>query len=464
MRRSEHRQRQPQAGPPLAANDASAGRLLSWFRQQSSLPALTWSGIAIVTTSLACLLAVVGLTASAALKKSASLSQPDIVGAAHSTSIEHSTSTAKSAAIYQPKSDDEVLDDLPGSAQQRLQQRALWSQRNKASQSPEDLSLAVATARRFIEQARLDGDPRQLGYAQAALGKWWQSSEPAALLIRATIRQSRHEFTDALADLNSVLSQSPNDIQALLTRATIEQVIGDYPATLQTCERLAAIRTDFVSDMCFAELRSLRGDRDAYQQMTSRAGESGRPPSVRAWLHTVVGEMAERHGEPGQAEAQYRAALRLSPSIYLHSALCDLLLDQRRPKSVVDLVKTASGNMPIQSMPDALLLRLALAQRSLAAVDSDQTVGHLRERFEAARLRGETSHAREEGRFALTIERDAKRALNLAQQNWRTQREAADLRLLIDAAKAAGDESTLESARQFIANTGFRDARIELAQ
>ena len=451
-------------------NMAWAGRLLSWFRQQTSLPALSWSGIALIAAALTGLLAVVVMTANMSLKGTASKSKDDIgrtaIGISNtlSTSNTPSTSNTKNTAIFIPKSDDEVLDELPGSAQQRLQQRAIWAQRNKASQSPEDLALAVATARRVIEQARLDGDPRQLGYAQAAMGKWWQSSEPPALLLRATIRQSRHEFDDALADLNSVLRQAPNDIQALLTRATIEQVTGDYPATLRSCEQLAAIRNDIVSAICFADLRSLRGDRDAYQQIASRAEEPGHSPSVRAWLHTVVGEMAERHGEPDKAEAQYRAALRLSPGIYLQAALCDLLLDQQRPAAVIELVKSATGNKPTQNMPDALLLRFAMAQRLLGVADSDNSVSYLRERFDAARLRGETSHAREEARFALTLERDPKRALSLAQQNWRAQREAADLRLLVAAAKAAGDEAALNSARQFVASTGFRDARIEIAR
>ena len=75
----------------------------------------------------------------------------------------------------------------------------------------------MATA--YIRASRVEGDPRFLGYAQAALGPWW--TQPAApttvLVLRATIRQSRHEFDAAVADLDRVLQRDPKHAQALLT-------------------------------------------------------------------------------------------------------------------------------------------------------------------------------------------------------------------------------------------------------
>jgi predicted Zn-dependent protease len=62
--------------------------------------------------------------------------------------------------------------------------------------SPGNLKLAAALAQRYIEQARLEGDPRYLGYAESVLGPWWKQAQPPSeiLVLRATLRQSTHQF------------------------------------------------------------------------------------------------------------------------------------------------------------------------------------------------------------------------------------------------------------------------------
>ena len=87
---------------------------------------------------------------------------------------------------------------------------------------------------------------------------------------------------------------------------------------------------------------------------------------------------------------------------------------------------------------DSLLLRLALAEQALPE-ERAAFHEHKRElavRFEAARARGDSLHRREEARFRLQIENDAKSAFDLAIENWKVQREPADLRVLVEAAHA----------------------------
>ena len=106
--------------------------------------------------------------------------------------------------------------------------------------SPHDLPLAINVARRCIEIARRDGDPRYLGYAQAALAPWWSTSSPpvAVLLMQATILQSTHAFEPALAALQRALRTDPNNAQAWLTQATILQVQGRFIEAATSCEKL----------------------------------------------------------------------------------------------------------------------------------------------------------------------------------------------------------------------------------
>ena len=58
---------------------------------------------------------------------------------------------------------------------------------------------------------------------------------------------------------------------------------------------------------------------------------------------------------------------------------------------------------------------------------------------------------------------DATGALALARANWDVQREPADLRVLIDAARAAGDAATLAIARDWIGANRLDDAALRVA-
>jgi len=50
---------------------------------------------------------------------------------------------------------------------------------------------------------------------------------------------------------------------------------------------------------------------------------------------------------------------------------------------------------------------------------------------------------------------DARSALALALDNWRVQREPADLLVLAEAANAAGDAAAMGIVRRWLAETGF---------
>ena len=109
------------------------------------------------------------------------------------------------AAPFLPANDDLVLERLPISTE--LPARQLRALREQFVQEPHNLKLAADLAQRYIEAGRAESDPRYYGYAQAVLSPWWDLSQPPVpvLLLRATLRQNRHEFAAALDDLARVL-------------------------------------------------------------------------------------------------------------------------------------------------------------------------------------------------------------------------------------------------------------------
>ncbi|MGH8481429.1 MAG: hypothetical protein ACRES8_03105, partial [Nevskiaceae bacterium] len=155
-------------------------------------------------------------------------------------------------APYRPDDDALVLERL--SASVPLPSDAM----------PADLETATQRARAWIEQARASGDPRFLGYAEGALQPWSSELAPPTpvLLLRATLRQSRHDFAGAMNDLQTLLARDPGDVQALLTKATVLRVQGSLPAAAAACAGLRDHASEFVATLCSSAVRGLAGEHD----------------------------------------------------------------------------------------------------------------------------------------------------------------------------------------------------------
>jgi hypothetical protein len=373
---------------------------------------------------------------------------------------------------------------LPGAAARRVTATSADPGRAAA-----DLSTALARARQSIQQARRSGDPRDWGRAQAALAPWWSDAEPPAevRLLRATIRQSQHDFAGALADLDALLAPVANAAsttdgpwarrsvlarhgsptlalraQAELSRAGILQVQGRYAGARAGCERLAGdtyavlgLPVQAPARACLTELDHLQGRIDARRADVALAslGNSDDP-----WLALLRGELAQRAGRR-DAERHFRdATAGPAPSLYALAARADWLLERGRPEEVDELLKDYDA-------ADGLLLRRAIANRRLAdrvparATLANELAKQLQARFEAALARRDTGHAREQSRFALDVRGDAPGALALAEANWAWQREPADALLLLRAAEAAGRPSAAAPVLAWAREQGFADER-----
>ncbi len=98
--------------------------------------------------------------------------------------------------------------------------------------------------------------------------------------------------------------------------------------------------------------------------------------------------------------------------------------------------------------------------RAAEGINDPRAAGYrleIDELLDVLRRRGEQRHERERAQLALSVYGDAVHALELAQQNFAIQKDTPDLRLLIDAALAAGDRDTLRLARTWLTETGFED-------
>ena len=354
------------------------------------------------------------------------------------------------AAPFVPDDDTQVLERLPDRS--APQYRDLKRLQAAVVAAPNDVAAATALANGHYRISRREGDPRFLGYAQAALTPWWKDPEaPSAVLVmRATILQSNHEFVRALADLDKAIARQPRNAGAINVRATVLTVQGKYDEARADCARLQGAAPGLYGAVCIASVDAVTGKaQSAKAALTSLlAATADAMPDARAWVESLLGEIAQRQGDPA-AEKHFRAALAADPrDLYTLGAYADWLLDQQRGGDVVPLVQN-------ELRVDALLLRLALAQKALKRPEAESSVTTLRARFDASRARGDTVHRREEARFQLQLNGDPKNALTLARENWNVQREPADVRILAEAALATGDAPARETVRQWLAATGL---------
>jgi predicted Zn-dependent protease len=336
-------------------------------------------------------------------------------GVAAALGLSLGSSSSGEGQPYVPASDGVVLETLTASAPARPADSL-------------DEATAVTRARELItESRRRSGDPRLLGQAKAVLAKWWNEPTPPAevRLLRATLKQSMHDFEGSLVDLDALVAERPDDGQAWLTRATVLTVVGRYDDALASCAHLTARPLE--QTVCAAGPRALRGElSQALESLQSLAG--GGDAATVAWVLSVQGELLRWKGDDAEAAKVLRRSLELaSDDGYTRSLLAELELDAGRDEAVRALYTGRELN-------DSELLWVVLAKDETRR---DELAG----RVAANRQRGETLHRREESRYALRVEHDVTRALELAVANWAQQREVADARVLLEAAAAAKSKS-----------------------
>lgn len=352
---------------------------------------------------------------------------------------------ASPAPIQTDFADDQVLVELPNVAP-------------VANETVNNASELADTVQGYLSQARAQGDPRFLGYAQRLLQSWPQDRMTDRLLVlRATLWQSLHRFDDARTDLDRVLQVNQvttNTIQARLTQANLELVQGRYDEARQACAELQRSYPGLIAQSCKAQVQARTGQaRQAYDTLQGALRQALRPSTTeRVWVEGTLGDIAAQL-DLAAAETHWRNTLRLAPDdLYIRAQLADRLIAQDRFGEAITLTEGYDA-------VDSLAVLRAIALKRQGSGKSGALIGKLQERFEEARWRGNLLHKRDYARFLLDVEGRSDEALHFARLNWQTQREPMDTRLLLRAALAGDDRDTLSATRQWLSQMAQQDAR-----
>ncbi|WP_354361000.1 hypothetical protein [Undibacterium sp. GrIS 1.8] len=373
------------------------------------------------------------------------------------------TAATAFSAAHIPSNDATVLERLPFKPNDPVA-RELAQMRAELQRNPKNVEVAVKLARRYYGMVGEEGDPRYLGYAEAALKPWWDMPEPPidVQVLRAGLLQFRHDFSGATSDLNKAIARDPKNPQARVLRAVIEIVQARYDLARSDCRALDGLTNDLIVVGCETMVDGLTGKlASAYDTLNTTFNDALKDaqsdgdkvaPDLQLWVLIRLAELSQRQGKIERTEAHFKQALALGiQDTFLLAAYADFLLDQKRPTEVVTLLKDK-----IRS--DNLLLRLVFAERTLNMPEAKESESILAARYVAAQLRGDTVHQQEEARFELQVKANPKKALALAQENWKVQLEPRDARIFLESALALKDPNAAQAVLQWLDSSHIEDA------
>ncbi|MEP7314086.1 MAG: tetratricopeptide repeat protein [Pseudomonadota bacterium] len=361
---------------------------------------------------------------------------------------------AARAAAHIPASDETVLEVVPAASQLR----EIQPLRRGLAANPTDPEAITALARGYLGIGRSTSDPRFVSYAQAVLAPLLQRADVTAdaLVLAAIALQSSHRFDEAQQMLDRALQKDPQHAQAWLTKATVLQVQGDFAAARKACARLITAAGQLVAVTCLANADSMMGRlSESYESLQQVFVDDERlPAEMRSWIWGELGEMSVRLGLDARAEQCFETALRLNPAdLYVRGEYADLLLRLSRPGDAVRLLADNEAQ-------DALLLRLAIAGKSLGTAQGRRWAQMFQDRSDAAARDSDGTHMREQARFLLDVRSDASAALSVATRNWQVQREPADIRIYARAAAATRNDAAKSGLLAWTRASGYQDATL----
>ena len=308
-------------------------------------------------------------------------------------------------------------------------------------------------ARIYLDKADQPGYNYLYGRAQKSLLPFISNNtnNVKIWLLWATIEQHEHRFSEAIVALKRVTKKQPLNINANLMLARIYLIQNNIELAQEHCSYLFG-ESDFLTALaCNLEVSS-HVDANAlersYQLLSVMVNRTGLPSDARgSWLSQMLAEMAYKQNNILDAERWLAAHFDGSPSrdfgVSFLSDWADLQLELKRPQLVLDFLGTVVTNAP--SIDDALLLRLALAERQQNSLNAhiqrprDHWGPLFKQRVALRERRQDIHHASELTRYYLDLEPSAIKAVLWAKINWDQSKEYKDKVLLDRAVAMKGD-------------------------
>jgi Uncharacterized protein conserved in bacteria containing a divergent form of TPR repeats len=239
-------------------------------------------------------------------------------------------------------------------ADQRIQ---LAQQSIEKSPSKVDGYNLLASA--FMQKARETNDFSFNARAEGALSRALEI-DPAnydTIKLRAKLLLSYHRFTEALNEARRAQTMRPDDHDnyGAITDALVE--LGDYPAAIESAQKMVDQRPDSASYARVSYLRSLHGDGVGAVAAMRVAVQAANPndPEGAAWCRVHLGDELMNVGRKREAVREYDSALLIFPGYPLAlTAKARAYVGDGELQKAAELYERAQNRVPLPDIAIAL--------------------------------------------------------------------------------------------------------------
>ena len=321
------------------------------------------------------------------------------------------------AAPYTPKDTSEVI--------------ATWKVFNAT-----DKQMSLDDISNFIEQGQYPGEADyRYGRAKAWLQAKMANASPNAqtYYLYARVLQHQHQFDRAIKALERSIELKPTAINSWLLKANIHLVQGDIVGARQACLTLIGKADILLISTCALEVASQNGKLvESYQEL-SRLYQLYQPNNEpeKRWIVQILADMAFKQGMAEEALSYLNQLDMDNAPVSLLALWSDIELALNQHQQVYDTLSSIVSRNAVQD--DALLLRLAIAEKSLGNTVKWQW--SFAQRVKLREQRQDSLHAFDLAKYYLNVDIQPKKALYWANINWQVARQDND-RILLEQAKA----------------------------
>tara|TARA_Y100001968_G_scaffold48930_1_gene39282 strand:- start:1388 stop:2440 length:1053 start_codon:yes stop_codon:yes gene_type:complete len=247
-------------------------------------------------------------------------------------------------------------------------------------------------------------------------------------LVYARLLQHQHKFSDALAELDTLLAERPDHPSALLLQANVQLNQGQPALARQTCLQLMGKTAELVMATCLLEANmQLSPSTQYYSQLHNISKKfPAASAEIALWVNEVLADLALFANKPATAidhiEQQPDSVWPISSWVAWSKAKLAL----QQGNDILARLAPKIANNPAPN--DSALLYLALAEQQTG--EGQKWTAAMAQRVFVREQRGDTTHAAEVALYYLHLAAEPQQALHWANINWQQAKSFNDEQLL----------------------------------
>lgn len=294
----------------------------------------------------------------------------------------------------------------------------------------------------YLQRGQYLGQLRDYDRAEElATKRFALNQDGLAFLNRASVRQTFHQFNEALADLDAAEKRGAKKSALLHLRASIWQAMGRTQDALGLREAMAARDPDIMTLATLATLKADLGETDPADALYAKAlaGYADVSPFPIAWVDFQRGLMWEKAGQTSKAKTYYQYAVARLPQYAPaegHLAGVEAATGDR-PGAIARLRKLVL----VTDDPEYVGQLASLLAQTGQAAEAKTQLAKAAAGFDELLERHPAGFADHAARFWLDVAKDPKKADALAQLNLKGRQNRDFYELALTAALAASDNA-----------------------